>query len=93
VQWRALRSEEADTETELDNALAVNASIEVLVQARAPTWHAREWLDYLQSGHVPAVAPQTVAIDPTLQALGLHVVAVIERPGGRRYLLLARPSA
>ena len=44
VQWRALRSEEADTETELDNALAVNRAIEVLVQARTPAWHAREWL-------------------------------------------------
>lgn len=92
VQWRALRSEEANTDTELDNALAVNPAIEVLVLARTPAWHVREWLDYLRHGSLAVPAPDAVAMDPALQAEGLHAVAVIERPGGRRYLLLARPA-
>lgn len=92
VQWRALRSDEADTETELDNALSVNSAIRVLVQVRTPAWGAREWLSYLR-GSLPAHAIDAALIPASLRAQGLHAVADIERPGGRRYLLLTRSAS
>jgi hypothetical protein len=93
VGWRALRSEEANTDTELDNALAVNPAIEVLEQVRTPAWHAHEWLRYLRDGSMPTPAAASIPIEADLRAEGLRALAVIERPGGRRYLLLRRGAS
>jgi hypothetical protein len=64
----------------------------VLVQVPAPSWQGRDWLAYLHDGSMPTPAPRAIAIEPALQAESLLPIAVIERPGGRRYLLLRRPA-
>jgi len=93
AQWRALRSEQPDTATQLDEAVASDAALEVLVQVPAPAWKFHEWQRFLRDGSVAAPAPGAIAIEPALEAAHLLGVAVIERPGGRRYLLLRRSAS
>lgn len=93
AQWRALRSEEPDTSAQLAGALKGDAALEVLVQVPAPTWKAGDWLSYLRAGSMPTVLPRALAIEPALQSESLRAIALIERPGGRRYLLLRRAPA
>ena len=93
AQWRALRSEEPDTAAQLAGALSRDAALEVLVQVPAPTWKARDWLSYLRAGSMPRALPGALAIEPALQSESLRAIALIERPGGRRYLLLRRAAS
>jgi 4-amino-4-deoxy-L-arabinose transferase-like glycosyltransferase len=90
AQWRALRSNQPDTATQLGNALLADAALEVLVQVPARAWQVHDWLAYLHDGSMPTPAPNAIEIEPALQAAHLSGIAVIERPGGRRYLLLRR---
>jgi 4-amino-4-deoxy-L-arabinose transferase-like glycosyltransferase len=92
TQWRALRSDQPDTESQLISAVITDPALEVLVQVPAPSWQGRDWLAYLHDGSMPTPAPRAIAIEPALQAESLLPIAVIERPGGRRYLLLRRPA-
>jgi hypothetical protein len=90
AQWRALRNDQADADSQLADAVRADRTLEVLVQVPAPSWKVRDWQAYLRDGSMPTPAPSAIAIAPALQAAGLKALAAIERPGGRRYLLLRR---
>jgi 4-amino-4-deoxy-L-arabinose transferase-like glycosyltransferase len=86
--WRALRNEQPDADAELRAAVHADTALEVLVQVPAPSWKVHDWQAYLRDGSMLTPAPSAIALAPALQAAGLKARAVIERPGGRRYLLL-----
>jgi 4-amino-4-deoxy-L-arabinose transferase-like glycosyltransferase len=92
AQWRALRSDQPETAATLNEIVATDAALEVLVQVPAPAWKIHEWQLYLRDGSIPAPAPGAIGIEPALKAAHLIGTAVIERPGGRRYLLLRRSA-
>jgi 4-amino-4-deoxy-L-arabinose transferase-like glycosyltransferase len=92
AQWRALRNDQPDADSQLAQAVRADTAVEVLVQVPAPSWKIQDWRAYLRDGSMPTPPPSAIAIAPALQAAGLTARAVIERPGGRRYLLLRRAA-
>jgi len=89
AQWRALRSNQPDTATQLGNALLADAALEVLVQVRHG--HGK-----CMTGWPTCTMARCRRRHPTpsnragTAGRALSGIAVIERPGGRRYLLLRR---
>lgn len=79
----ALREEDADSDAALPRQLAAGAG-PVVYQLPTPSWHANTWWAYLRYGTMPAAT--AIPLPAPLKAL--HVERLIERPGGRSYVLL-----
>jgi 4-amino-4-deoxy-L-arabinose transferase-like glycosyltransferase len=79
----ALREEDADSDAALARQLAAGAG-PVVYQMPTPAWHAATWWAYLRHDTMPVA----VAVPLPARLKALHIKRLIERPGGRSYLLL-----
>jgi 4-amino-4-deoxy-L-arabinose transferase len=73
----------------LARALAAAPDAQLLAQAPQGGWNGARWRAWLADGALPEAPPATApaALEPTLAAAGLVPRALLERPGGRGYLL------
>jgi hypothetical protein len=97
-RWRVLDVARAPGQTPaglLVQALAATPDARVVALAPRSGWSFARWRAWLADGALPDTPPPGPAagIDPLLAGTGLVPQALLERPGGRGYLMWAAPGA